>query len=90
VHKLARLATSLVVVIGIGSAIALISPGVALAGGCFTSSHTATSGGYNNDKLSAQLCWNPYVANISHVSQSCQVIEPFSHCDGHHYAIYGN
>jgi hypothetical protein len=99
VPKFARLAMSLVVVIGIGSAIALSSPGVrasasettvAASGGCFTSSHTVTFGGYNKDTLSAQLCWNPVDSSIGNVRQSCTVIESFSNCDGYYYTISGN
>lgn len=88
--KFARLATSFVVAIGIGSAIALVSPGAALAGGCFTSRHTVTFGGYNKDILSARLCWNSVDASIGNVRQGCRVIEPFSRCDGHRHAVSGN
>jgi hypothetical protein len=88
--RFARGIASIAVLIGIGSAVVLIAPGVALASGCSTVSHTVNFGGYNKDTLSAQLCWNASNASIGHVSQSCQVTETFADCDGHSDAIYGN
>lgn len=49
--KFARPARWLPVVVGVSAALALTSPGAAVAGGCSQVSHTTTFGGYNRDTL---------------------------------------
>lgn len=88
--KSARLARYVPLVIVAVTAVVLISPGAAVAGGCSNVSHTTTFGGYNRDTLSARLCWNGTSASIGNVGHSCQVIEDFSDCTGFTYSISGN
>lgn len=90
-RRFTRLVASLAAVIGTAGGIALLSPGAAVAGGCYTSSHFVDFGGYNKATLSARLCFNGTDASIGNVKQTCQALDLYiSRCNGSRYAIYGN